>query len=109
MVSDGKLAYSSTLRLTIRSIEGPLEMREVIRHHAKLGVDQIKLSMSGEEVNFTSPSDYIILIAIRFWRLALLKNASSMKSKQLHALMRHTVSDYGFVLTPELEIRLLSA
>lgn len=26
-------------------------MREVIRHHADLGVDQIKLSMSGEEVN----------------------------------------------------------
>lgn len=25
-------------------------MREVIRHHAGLGVDQIKLSMSGEEV-----------------------------------------------------------
>jgi hypothetical protein len=25
-------------------------MREVINHHHKLGVDQIKLSMSGEEV-----------------------------------------------------------
>lgn len=31
-------------------VVGPLEMREVIRHHAGLGVDQIKLSMSGEEV-----------------------------------------------------------
>ncbi|QKX53692.1 uncharacterized protein TRUGW13939_00772 [Talaromyces rugulosus] len=30
--------------------DGPLEMREVIRHHADLGVDQIKLSMSGEEI-----------------------------------------------------------
>lgn len=30
--------------------DGPDEMREVIRHHIKLGVDQIKLSMSGEEV-----------------------------------------------------------
>lgn len=30
--------------------DGPLEMREVIRHHVKLGVDQVKLSMSGEEV-----------------------------------------------------------
>jgi hypothetical protein len=30
--------------------DGEAEMREVIRHHAKLGVDQIKLSMSGEEV-----------------------------------------------------------
>ena len=28
-------------------------MREVIRNHAKTGVDQIKLSMSGEEVNGT--------------------------------------------------------
>lgn len=30
--------------------DGPDEMREVIRHHVKLGVDQIKLSMSGEEI-----------------------------------------------------------
>jgi hypothetical protein len=31
--------------------DGPDEMREVIRHHIGLGVDQIKLSMSGEEVS----------------------------------------------------------
>lgn len=30
--------------------DGPDEMREVIREHVKLGVDNIKLSMSGEEV-----------------------------------------------------------
>jgi hypothetical protein len=30
--------------------DGPDEMREVIRHHVKLGVDNIKLSMSGEAV-----------------------------------------------------------
>ena len=30
--------------------DGPLEMREVIRHHVNLGVDNIKLSMSGEEI-----------------------------------------------------------
>ncbi|KAF3386366.1 putative protein YisK [Penicillium rolfsii] len=30
--------------------DGPLEMRDVIRNHAKTGVDQIKLSMSGEEI-----------------------------------------------------------
>lgn len=31
--------------------DGPAEMREVIRHHAvDIGVDQIKLSMSGEQV-----------------------------------------------------------
>ncbi|GAB1195505.1 hypothetical protein APSETT444_004764 [Aspergillus pseudonomiae] len=33
--------------------DGPLEMREVIRHHAKIGVDQIKLSMSGEAITET--------------------------------------------------------
>lgn len=33
--------------------DGPDEMREVIRHHVKLGVDNIKLSMSGEEVCIT--------------------------------------------------------
>lgn len=30
--------------------DGPDEMREVIRHHVDIGVDNIKLSMSGEEV-----------------------------------------------------------
>ncbi|KZT28207.1 isoaspartyl dipeptidase-like protein [Neolentinus lepideus HHB14362 ss-1] len=30
--------------------DGPDEMREVIRHHVALGVDNIKLSMSGEEI-----------------------------------------------------------
>lgn len=50
-------------------LKGPLEMREVIRHHADLGVDQIKLSMSGEEVNIpTSLSQIIHLLMqkIRF-------------------------------------------
>lgn len=32
--------------------DGPNEMREVIRHHVDLGVDNIKLSMSGEEVRY---------------------------------------------------------
>ena len=30
--------------------DGPLEMREVIRHHIDIGVDTIKLSISGEEI-----------------------------------------------------------
>ncbi|ORY09214.1 putative fumarylacetoacetate hydrolase [Clohesyomyces aquaticus] len=30
--------------------KGPLETRETIRHHIKIGVDTIKLSMSGEEI-----------------------------------------------------------
>ncbi|KAH6663017.1 isoaspartyl dipeptidase-like protein [Halenospora varia] len=33
--------------------DGPDEMREVIRYHVDLGVDQIKLSMSGEEITET--------------------------------------------------------
>lgn len=33
--------------------DGPDEMREVIRHHVDLGVDQIKLSMSGEAVSIS--------------------------------------------------------
>jgi hypothetical protein len=35
--------------------DGPDEMREVIRHHVNLGVDNIKLSMSGEEVRVSYP------------------------------------------------------
>lgn len=31
--------------------DGPDEMREVIRHHVNIGVDNVKLSMSGEEVS----------------------------------------------------------
>ena len=31
--------------------DGPDEMREVIRHHVDIGVDNVKLSMSGEEVS----------------------------------------------------------
>jgi 2-keto-4-pentenoate hydratase/2-oxohepta-3-ene-1,7-dioic acid hydratase in catechol pathway/imidazolonepropionase-like amidohydrolase/pimeloyl-ACP methyl ester carboxylesterase len=33
--------------------KGPMEMREVIRHHVALGVDNIKLSMSGEQITET--------------------------------------------------------
>ena len=45
-VRDGELVVGITA-----FADGPLEMREVIRHHIDLGVDQIKLSMSGEEVS----------------------------------------------------------
>lgn len=30
--------------------DGPEEMRQVIRHNVSIGVDNVKLSMSGEEV-----------------------------------------------------------
>ncbi|KAH0175190.1 hypothetical protein KCU67_g367, partial [Aureobasidium melanogenum] len=33
--------------------DGPEEMREVIRHHVDIGVDNVKLSMSGEEITET--------------------------------------------------------
>ena len=33
--------------------KGPLEMRETIRHHIALGVDNVKLSMSGEQITET--------------------------------------------------------
>ena len=42
---DGELCASITV-----FADGPSEMREVIRHHVDIGVDQIKLSMSGEQV-----------------------------------------------------------
>ncbi|KXT02695.1 hypothetical protein AC579_3797 [Pseudocercospora musae] len=47
-VPDGELAAGITAFAS-----GPLEMREVIRHHVKLGVDNIKLSMSGEQITET--------------------------------------------------------
>ena len=42
---DGELVRSITA-----FADGPEEMRQVIQHHVRLGVDNIKLSMSGEEV-----------------------------------------------------------
>lgn len=37
--------------------DGPSEMREVIRHHVDIGVDQIKLSMSGEQITETRSAE----------------------------------------------------
>ncbi|KAK5081184.1 hypothetical protein LTR05_007978 [Lithohypha guttulata] len=47
-VPDGELVPGITAFAS-----GPLEMRETIRHHVKLGVDTIKLSMSGEQITET--------------------------------------------------------
>lgn len=49
---DGELAAGITA-----FADGPLEMREVIRHHAGIGVDQIKLSMSGEAITETRSAE----------------------------------------------------
>lgn len=41
--------------------DGPDEMREVIRHHIDIGVDNIKLSISGEEVRpYDRPTSYLL-------------------------------------------------
>lgn len=45
---DGELVASVTA-----FADGPEEMREVIQHHVNLDVDEVKLSMSGEEVSET--------------------------------------------------------
>ena len=47
-VPDGELVPGITA-----FARGPLEMRETIRRHIKIGVDQIKLSMSGEQITET--------------------------------------------------------
>jgi hypothetical protein len=47
-VPDGELVPGITA-----FAKGPLEMRETIRHHIGLGVDNIKLSMSGEQITET--------------------------------------------------------
>ncbi|KAK5171458.1 uncharacterized protein LTR77_004603 [Saxophila tyrrhenica] len=47
-VPDGELVPGITA-----FAKGPLEMRETIRHHIALGVDNIKLSMSGEQITET--------------------------------------------------------
>ena len=44
---DGELVAGITV-----FADGPDEMRSVIQHHVKLGIDNIKLSMSGEEVRW---------------------------------------------------------
>lgn len=42
--------------------DGPDEMREVIRHHVDIGVDSVKLSMSGEEVSGIITSKQAVLL-----------------------------------------------
>ena len=50
--------------------DGPVEMREVINHHIGIGVDQIKLSMSGEEVSHQIRSMFTVV----FQRLYVTEN-----------------------------------
>jgi hypothetical protein len=45
--------YGSCTNSKIAFAKGPQEMRDVIKHHIELGVDNIKLSMSGEQITET--------------------------------------------------------
>jgi len=85
-------------------------MREVIRHQASLGVDQIKLSMSGEEVRHSDPpyQTQKPYQTFRSWRPGPLKKAFLMMLRRQLALMRRIVLDYGFALMLELVTRLLN-
>ena len=65
--------------------DGPDEMREVIRHHVNLGVDNIKLSMSGEEVSKCTPSLPPSLTSLRSQKSAPLKIVTFPMKKPQHA------------------------
>lgn len=87
--------------------DGADEMRKVIKHHVDLGVDQIKLSMSGEEV-ITSPS-YLhgrgVDLCYRSPKLDQLRTAILPTKRQLLVSTKHMLMDVAFVLMPGLEIR----
>jgi hypothetical protein len=64
--------------------DGPEEMRQVIQHHIGIGVDQIKLSMSGEEVGYESAIFNFSLTSVRSQRSDLLKTATLLMRKLQH-------------------------
>lgn len=82
--------------------DGPDEMREVIRHHVNLGVDNIKLSMSGEEVRrltcmLTLSLDGVLTTTpYRSPRPARHKTAISLTKKRPRASMKLTVLASGY-------------
>lgn len=85
--------------------DGPDEMREVIRHHIDLGVDQIKLSMSGEEV-YQHPMLLLIMLTVdRLQRFDRLNIVISQTRRQRRALMKLMVWVADFVQTLEPVIR----
>lgn len=76
--------------------DGPEEMREVIRHHIDLGVDQIKLSMSGEEVRDSKPTlDALLTFAFRSQKPGLRRTVTSPMKKQQPVRTRLTRLDVG--------------
>jgi UDP-3-O-acyl-N-acetylglucosamine deacetylase len=88
--------------------DGPEEMREVIRHHVDIGVDNIKLSMSGEEVSRSDgslPSIASILTECsRSQRFDQRKIAISPTKRLRPVSTRHTNTASAFAPTLELEI-----
>ena len=76
--------------------DGPDQMRKVIREHVDIGVDNIKLSMSGEEVSVAviASSTFPRPVACegshwyRLRRLDLHRTAISQMKKQLRAYTR---------------------
>lgn len=86
--------------------DGPVEMREVINHHIKLGVDQIKLSMSGEEASYTSHTHankyFFNSFRSRLQKLDLPKIVISRTRRQLPVLRKPTnkVAVFAHTLAP---------
>jgi hypothetical protein len=74
--------------------DGPEEMRSVIQHHAALGVDNIKLSMSGEEVSSSClcilDFKQLITMSTRSQKSGLRKTATLPTKRQQPVLMRLT-------------------
>lgn len=89
--------------------DGPDEMREVIQHHIAIGVDQIKLSMSGEEVTslVLSNAQVQLLILLRLQKFALRKTATLPMKRQPPAWKRatSTASDCVPMLAPGTRLR----
>ncbi len=86
--------------------DGPDEMREVISHHVNLGVDQIKLSMSGEEVRASmehTPWDKSANKAFRSLKSGQPKTAIFQTKRPRLVLKRHTSWAEGSVLMLALE------
>jgi septum formation topological specificity factor MinE len=82
--------------------DGPDEMREVIREHVEIGVDNIKLSMSGEEVGCSVlSSERLSLISHRSRKSAQRKTAISQMKRRQPVLTRPTGWASAFVPMPE--------
>jgi len=79
-------------------------MREVIRRHADIGADQIKLSMSGEEVKTSQPRFRFPANITRSQKFGQPRTATSLTRKQLRVSMKLTDLGKGFVHMLELVI-----